>query len=167
MTWPGRGDVNDHPEVPAAGDDEALLVELADLLDRADPPPAGLVEMSKQLWTWRTIDAELAELGHDSLVDEPSAAVRSGDQERLVTFETPRLTIEVEVTGGAGDRRLVGQLDPAGPAELELRIADGAISGAADELGRFVIILPAARQRASLRCVLPDGGAVETAWLVL
>ncbi len=167
MTWPGRGDVSgDHPEVPDSGD-EALLAELAGLLDRADPPPAALVEMSKQLWTWRTIDAELAELGHDSLVDEPSAAVRSGEQERLITFETPRLTIEVEVAGGAGDRRLVGQLDPAGPAELELRTADGAVSGAADHLGRFVIALPAARQRASLRCVLPDGGAVETAWLVL
>ena len=92
--------------------------------------------------------------------------MRSGEQERLVTFETPRLTIEVAVVGGAGDRRLVGPRDPASPAELELRIADGAISGAADELGRFVITLPAARQRASLRCVLPDGGAVETAWLV-
>ena len=71
------------------------------------------------------------------------------------------------MAGGAGGRRLVGQLDPAAPAELELRTADGSTAGTADELGRFVIALPAARQRASLRCVLPDGGAVETAWLVL
>jgi hypothetical protein len=146
---------------------ERLLVKLRSVINRADPVPDRVAEAAQAAFTWRTIDAELAELGHDSLVDEPSAAVRSGEQDRLVTFETPRLTIEVEVAGGAGDRRLVGQLDPAGPAELELRTADGAISGAADDLGRFVIILPAARQRASLRCVLPDGGAVETAWLVL
>ena len=81
--------------------------------------PQAWSEMSKQLWTWRAIDAELAELGRDSLVGELTAAVRSGDQEQLVAaFETPRLD-RVEVTGGAGDRRLVGQLDPAGPAELQ------------------------------------------------
>ncbi len=158
--------MSDTPEVPDPADD-ALLAELADLLERADPPPPGLVEASKQLWTWRTIDAELAALGHDSLVDEPAPALRSAEQQRLVTFETPRLTIEVEVADGSGGRRLVGQLDPPGPAELELRTVDGPIPGSADELGRFVIVLPAARQRASLRCVLPDGSAVETAWLVL
>jgi hypothetical protein len=158
--------MSENPEV-SRPEDDALLAELAALLDRVDPPPADLVEVSKQLWTWRTIDAELAALGHDSLVDEPTAALRSGEQERLVTFETPRLTIEVEVAGGAGGRRLVGQLDPAAPAELELRTAGGSPAGTAAELGRFGIALPAARQRASLRCVLPDGGAVETAWLVL
>jgi hypothetical protein len=158
--------MSDAPRVPNP-DDEALLTDLAELLHRVDPPPMDVVEVSKQLWTWRTIDAELAALGHDSLVDEPSPALRSAEQQRLVTFETPRLTIEVEVADGAGGRRLVGQLDPPGPAELVLRTADGSEPGAADELGRFVLRLPATRQRASLRCVLPGGTAVETAWLVL
>jgi hypothetical protein len=159
--------MTDPPEVPTP-EDAALLSELAELLERADPPPADLVERSKQLWTWRTIDAELASLGRDSLIEGPEPALRSAEQPRLVSFQTPACTVEVEVADGAGGRRLVGQLDPPEPAELQLRTADGgSVSGRADELGRFVIALPTARQRASLRCVLPDGSAVETAWVVL
>jgi hypothetical protein len=161
--------MSDDPAGPhaTAPDDDALSADLADLLDRVDPPPAALLDISKSLWTWRTIDSELAVLGQDSLVDEVAGEVRSGDRQRFVTFETDRLTIEVEVTDAAEGRRVIGQLVPGGAAELELRTGTRLISGVADELGRFALALPPERQHASLRCRLPDGSVVETAWLVL
>jgi hypothetical protein len=148
-------------------DDEALLAELAGVLRPYTVPPPEVVEAAKQSFTWRTIDAELAALTHDSLLDEEPVAVRAAAQPRILTFETDGLTVEVEVDETPGARRLLGQLVPAGPADLELRSAAGEpVAGQADELGRFVLALPAERQRVSLRCVRPDG-AVETAWVAL
>jgi hypothetical protein len=40
------------------------------------------------------------------------------------------------------------------------------VTGSADELGRFVLALPAERQLCSLRCLLA-GGVVQTSWMVL
>ena len=155
------------PEDVPTAQDLALLNELGQLLNRVDPPPSELVEMARQLWTWRTVDTELAALSRDSLIEDRALALRSAEGPRFVTFETPRLVIEVEVVEGSGGRRLIGQLDPPGRARLELRGPGPPITGTVDDLGRFAVQLPSERQRVSLRCVRPDGSAVETAWLVL
>src|SRR5688500_13322027 len=110
--------------------DEALLAELADLLGRVAGPPPELTRQARALYTWRTVDAELAELVHDSAADAATAGVRSGQQPRTLTFEvhppssagpdrTP-LLIEVELDETVGARQLIGQLVPPGPATLEL-----------------------------------------------
>ncbi len=146
-------------------DDETLLGELGRLLGRVAGPPSEVVTASRGLFTWRTVDAELAELVHDSLV-EAAAGTRAGAQPRILTFETDGLTVEVEVDETPGARRLLGQLVPAEAAELELRSVGEPVRGRADEMGRFVLALPAQHTRASLRCVRP-GGAVDTAWVIL
>jgi hypothetical protein len=152
-----------------AGDekaDDALLAELATALGPEMAPPPELVEAAKASFTWRTIDAELADLAHDSLVDL-GVGVRAGASPRILTFESAALTIEVEVDETPGQRRLIGQLVPGGPADLELRTTGTPATGRADELGRFVLSLPAERCRASIRCMRPEGGAVESAWVVI
>ena len=64
-----------------------------------EPNPATIFAARGSL-AWRRVDAELADLSFDSLVDGDLelAGVRSGDDSiRLVSFDGPDLTVEVEV----------------------------------------------------------------------
>jgi hypothetical protein len=167
-TTDGPGDLGDLDDLDDLGalDDDALLAELARVLGRVSAPPPEVVEAAKGLFTWRTVDAELADLTHDSLVAPAEPGVRAAGQPRILTFEAGGLTVEVEVDDVPGARRLIGQLTPPGPAELELRTSGPAVTGEADELGRFVLDLPAGKTRSSLR-IRRDGDVTETAWVPL
>lgn len=148
-------------------DDDLLLSELGELLVGHAGPPREVVDAAVELFTWRSVDAELAALAFDSLLDNGPALARAAAQPRIITFEAAGLTIEAEVDAGPAGRRLLGQLVPAQPAELELRTQGDPILGQADDHGRFVIALPACRQRVSLRCRLGDDTVVDAAWLSL
>ncbi|WP_214406141.1 hypothetical protein [Pseudonocardia lacus] len=147
-------------------DDDALLAALAGVLERVSTPPPEVLEAAAGLFTWRTVDAELAELDYDSLVAPPELGVRAAGQPRILTFEAGGLTVEVEVDDVPGARRLIGQLTPPGRADLELRTAADAVVGRADELGRFVLDLPAGKLRSSLR-IRRGEDVTETAWVPL
>ena len=69
------------------------------------------------------------------------------------------MTIEVELTGG----RLVGQLLPAGPAEIEIRTARETTGVTADALGRFTA--EPGTGPFSLRCRLAPDHTVVTDWI--
>jgi len=149
--------------------DERMVEELRELARVADPVPPEVVFAAKGSLAWRRVDAELAELSFDSSIDEDllSSGVRGDDGVRMVSFEAPSLTVEVEITSSGDGRRLVGQLVPPQEAELELRSAGGSVAAATDELGRFSITTGAAGP-ASLRCRLGSGGSfVETGWVLL
>lgn len=146
-------------------DDDTLLAALGGVL-RSEPPPEVL-EAAKGLFTWRTVDAELADLTYDSLLDQEPATVRAAAQPRILTFEVEGLTIDVEVDAGPDGRRLVGQLVPAQSVDLELVGRDVAVPTASDALGRFVVALPVERQRLGLRIHLADGRTVGSNWLML
>jgi pectin methylesterase-like acyl-CoA thioesterase len=147
--------------------DDELLAELAGVLAQVAGPPPELITAAAELFTWRTVDAELAELAHDSLLDPVDTGVRTTGQPRILTFTAGELTVEVEVDEAPGARRLIGQLTPPGAAHLVLRTASGPVLGDADALGRFVLALPAERQRTSLRVESTGGGVAETSWLTL
>ena len=75
--------------------------------------PPELVQAATEAFSWRNIDAELAELVFDSLLDtDPATLVRSSPGRRLVSFQTPELTIDVEVTTTASGRDVMGQITP-------------------------------------------------------
>lgn len=147
--------------------DAALLADLAVLLRGHSEPPEEVLHAAREIFTWRTVDAEIAALAYDSLLDDDLALARSHGQPRILTFEAEGVTIEVEIDVTAGRRRLLGQLVPAQAAELELRGAGDPITGTADDLGRFAMPLPAARTRVSLRCRLANGQQAESATAVL
>ena len=85
-------------------------------------PPPEVVEAAKGLFTWRTVDAELADARPTTRWSTPAEpGVRAAGQPRILTFEAGGLTVEVEVDDVPGARRLIGQLTPPGRAELELR----------------------------------------------
>lgn len=115
---------------------DPLLVELRRVTEQADPVPDSVVAAAKASFIWRTVDTELAELVADSLLR--SAAVRSAEAGRLLTFRGPGLEVEVEVAQSGPVRRLAGQLVPIGPAGVTVSWATGSVQVAADEMGRFV-----------------------------
>jgi hypothetical protein len=123
--------------VDGNSDDADLEAELRHLADSLDPVPPEAISRAVQSLTWRTIDAELAELSFDSLVDDGGALVRGTGQPRSLTFRAGDRSIELEVTCERGTCTVVGQLLPPGPAILRVRHSAGIVSIEADELGRF------------------------------
>jgi hypothetical protein len=145
--------------------DDALEHELRAAAARFDPVPAELLRRAVDGFSWRTIDAEYAELTFDSLVDTDTLLVRGAEESRLLTFRAGGLAIEVEVTATGASRSLVGQLLPPRPAILEIRNEAGTVTVEADDLGRFSgRSLPAGPT--SLHCRPGHGHpAVVTGWI--
>lgn len=150
-------------------DDDALLAELGGLFARVDPIPAEVTLAARSALAWRSMDADLAELLHDSALEtEPLAGVRgTGGGWRTLTFETPDgLSIEIEITVERSKRSLMGQIVPPGPARVLVRFPGADIPTSADDLGRFQAtdLRPGP---ISLRCELTDGRAIETGWVTI
>jgi hypothetical protein len=123
--------------------DATTEAELRSIFGHLDPVPQLLDEAARAAFTWRTVDAELAELMRDSAeaAEEAGLLVRSGGGPRQLSFESPRLGIELEVTAtGPRERRLDGQLLPPGAATVTVeRPGEDSFSVQADDLGRFVL----------------------------
>jgi hypothetical protein len=134
--------------------DDELAAELAAALaDRR--APRAVTEAAKGLFAWRTIDAELAALSYDSLVDAEEGVVRGAAGPRALAFEAGDVEIEVEVVPGLEGRRLVGQA-PAGAA-VDLVVDGDPRALTVDEVGRFAADLPAETVTLSLTVTLPAG----------
>jgi hypothetical protein len=124
----------------AGGADDELIALLKHALEDADPVPADAVRAAKEAWTWRTIDAELAALTYDSVVDEGAlVGVRGTAAVRSLAFETGAITIEVELVDDGDRRGLRGQVVGASAPAVVLEFSDGRspIVMLTDELGRF------------------------------
>ncbi len=152
--------MNDTSPVP----DDVLQGAVAAALHATDPVPERFIVAAKESFTWRTIDAELAELTFDSAESE-LVGVRGADATRQVTYQAPGFEIEVAIISD-GARRLVGQLVPPHEGTVQLRFADLVVAAEVDSLGRFsfedVPLGPI-----SLRLDLGEGATVETAWTLV
>jgi hypothetical protein len=155
---------------PTDHDDETLVADLRRVLSAADPVPEHVALAARIAIEWGALEAELAELVHDSAVDEPLLAVRGDAGPRELTFEAPDLTIEIEAemeSSEAGDSiRIVGQLVPPQAAHVAIRIGDEVVPVRADERGRFAAVRLTPGPL-SLRCRLGDARVIETATLTL
>jgi hypothetical protein len=116
---------------------DPIFATLRRVIDRADPVPSAVVDAAHAAYTWRTIDAELAELTADSAM--AGAGIRSSSSPRLLTFEGAGIEVEVEVAQTGTTRRLAGQVVPVGAAQVTVRWAGGTQDAAADDLGRFAV----------------------------
>jgi hypothetical protein len=150
--------------------DIELEKELRQAALRFDPVPAALVQAAIEAFSWRDIDAELAELVFDSLVsDEEAALVRSSADRRLVSFRSDSLAIDLEVTGTRTGYGLIGQIVPPQPAAVDIRHGSEVITIGADDMGRFASG-PLPGGPVSLRVMLaaePAEPAVVTDWFSL
>lgn len=146
-------------------EDDALLGELRSLVERIDPVPDRVREAARGSFTWRTIDAELAALARDSSVEGELAGVRAAGGRHL-TFESPVLTIDIEVTGRGDALSVIGQVAPPQAAVVTVHHVGGVRDAEVDELGRFTIDdIP--RGPVALAFALADGSSVKTEWLAL
>ncbi|HEY5201436.1 MAG TPA: hypothetical protein VIJ31_11060 [Acidothermaceae bacterium] len=116
---------------------DPMYATLRNVIDHADPVPQAVVDAARATYTWRTIDAELAELTADSAM--ATAGVRSASAPRLLTFEGAGVEVEVEVAHTGSTRHLSGQLVPMGPAQITVRWSNGSHETTADDLGRFAV----------------------------
>lgn len=146
--------------------DEQLLHDVAAAISAADTVPESVIEAAKASFTWRTVDAELAELVFDSAADELVGVRSAADATRQMTFRAPGVEIEVAVLS-EGSRRIIGQLVPPQQAEIELRYGTETKRVISDKLGRFTLHdVPVGP--ISLRCVFgDDASVVQTDWMLL
>ena len=146
-------------------EDEVLLAALRQAINNRQAVPPEWVAAAKNAFTWRNIDAELALLTYDSTQASASAAATRAESAsiRALTFSSPRLTIELEVT----EDSLLGQVVPAQAAVIEVETRDGAqTSVASDEIGCFSVHpIPVGSFR--LRCRTTGSGDVLTGWITL
>ncbi|GAA4317428.1 hypothetical protein GCM10023086_40400 [Streptomyces venetus] len=124
-----------------------------------DPVPPELQQIAVDAYALHDLQARVAELTFDSLVD--SLPVRgAGDTPRMLTFRAGEVTVDVEVTAHG----LMGQVLPPQPARVE--VLGGPRPGSsltADDLGRFTAAAPPPGPFA-LR-VRTGGDVVVTEWL--
>lgn len=154
------------PQRPEEADDR-LLEALRAVAQRVDPVPAEVEEAARGAYTWRTVDAELAELAYDSLLDDDRlVGVRADDAPRTLTFEGPAFSVEIEVAEEGGERRLLGQLVPPAPARIEVRHSGGLLRLGADDVGRFSVA-GVAPGPVSLRCRVEDAPPLDTSWVTV
>lgn len=147
---------------------DPLWHELVALLPAADPVPPEIALIGRSSFSWRTIDAELAELAYDSVGASP-VGLRGSDGPRQLTFVAPSVTIELQVVPVGERRQLLGLLVPARDARVVVRHHDGIAAVQTDETGRFEVE-DLAPGPGSLRCQMVgnEGGApVVTDWVNL
>ena len=75
-------------------------------------PPTEDVDLVKNAFAWRTIDAELMELSYDSVLD--TAGVRDASARRTLEFTVGDISILVEIEDGS----VRGQLSPGDVASV-------------------------------------------------
>jgi hypothetical protein len=162
--------VTERDDLPVEGteDVDPLVDELRALFGGV---PERVERGARAVYTWRTIDEELAELpavSRDSLDRAAElAGVRTHGVRRRLSLEWSALAIEFEVVESAGERRLIGQIDPPTVADLQLEHAGGGTEGRSDDLGHFELAAPP-RGPARLRCT-PAGSSrgYRSEWILL
>lgn len=120
---------------------DALEEELRQLAAAREPVPPELLAAAEDAFAWRDIDAELAALVYDSLTETGEAALVRGaadaGEQRLFSFSSGDVTVDVEVTRDGQVRSLLGQITPARKWLVDLRGPMGMVTVTTDDLGRF------------------------------
>jgi len=153
----------------SALDDEGLLAAVREVLGDSEPPPGWSVDLAKSSYGLRAVDAELAALTSDSGLATAGSAVRSGTAPRLAVFDTGDLSLEIEIEPSTrvGSWRLVGQLNPASPARIQIRQQRAEpVWVDADDLGRFAADHLSGGSL-SLMCMRASMPAAVTEWIVI
>lgn len=150
-------------------DDEDLLALLRDAALVADAVPVHVQEFARAAFSFRDLDAQLAQIVRDS--SDPALAgggvqMRGPGAPRSLTFEVDDVVVDVEVIETDAGRRIVGLAMGAGEGHLAVEYADGAtIRTPIDHLGRFAT--DARPGQARLRLDDGLGRPVVTPWTAL
>ena len=142
-------------------DDEGLMEELARAAQQEREVPDHRRRAAYAAFAWRTIDEDLMSLTHDSLLSA-TAAVRSTEDARTLSFEGGGLSLELEVEGSVltGQVLLTGSL-----GEVTMERADGESRTTRTDTSGF-FSLPDAVGTVRFAFEL-DGVVRRTEWVVL
>jgi len=144
----------------SASDDDALMTELGEGLRGAKEVPASWRTAAQGAFAWRGVERDLLMLAQEG--ELAGAAVRGAANQRVLSFAGGEVSLEIEI----GDRRIVGQVLPAGQCQVSIETPDGAtVSTAADSSGLFTIDWSG---RGPVRLgVERDGTTRRTEWVLL
>jgi hypothetical protein len=149
--------------------DAELLRQIREVCEQLDPVPDVVIDAARGAIRWLPMDAEFAELA-ELTSDRATASVAGGWGQRLIRFQAPRLTVEIEVRGTGDTRWLLGRLvPPGGAAEVTVQHCAGTRHTVdVDGLGWFSAegVAPGP---VSLRC-RPAGSPdrpIQTSWIAI
>ncbi|HEX6222076.1 MAG TPA: hypothetical protein VF115_13380 [Acidimicrobiia bacterium] len=153
--------MNEHT---TSNEDEQILAKLRTGLSQSDSVPSDVTEFAKAALSWRTIDADLAELDFDSIDEDLPSGVRSSTTARMVSFQVGKWMLDVEYDEMSG--RIMGHIAPESPFTVELHTPGALFSVESDEVGRFEAdgIAPGPL---SMVLRFRDGEVIKTQWVVL
>jgi hypothetical protein len=145
--------------------DDELAARLGRVLSAYDPVPSNVVAAAKASSAWRTIDAELAVLVYDSVLDKNECVGVRGGGARLLAFTSPDVTVELEVLGAG--RGLIGQVGGTTAARVQICHPDGSVSVQTDSIGHFSLpSVPTGPM--TVRVIDEASGAVtQTEWVAI
>ena len=144
--------------------EDELIAGLRRGLEAGDPVPSDVTAFAKAAFTWRDIDAELAELEFDSADEDVPTGVRSSATARMISFQVGQWMLDVEYDEANG--RLMGAISPEATYSIELHTTGALFTTESDDAGRFeaegIVSGP-------LGMVLrfTEGPVVKTQWVVL
>lgn len=139
--------------------DPELPDYLVDAILSEGPPPEA-VDLVKNAFTWRTIDAELMELSYDSVLD--TAGVRDASARRTMEFTSGDISVLLEVDG----QQIAGRLIPAQAAQVDVRIGAEASTQVIEPTGSFTISTSAGGP-VQIRLMLTGGQTLTVPTFVL
>jgi hypothetical protein len=145
-------------------DERRLLADIGQTYERLDPVPPDVLQAARGALSWRTLDAELAELTTDSRTGSPAGS--TGPPRRL-RFQCRTVTVELVIVETGQTRHIAGQLLPPAAAQVAVRSRGGEQGAEADAGGRFdVAAVPCGP--VSVLCRLPAAERpVVTSWVVV
>jgi hypothetical protein len=143
--------------------DDGLISRLRHIAAKADPVPAAVISAARAAFALRDVDALVAELIRDSVLDAPVTAMRGGDA-RMLSFEAGDTVIECEVTAHAGGRDVKGQLSGGAATLVEAQVANTPPVDVDIRPHGFFSVrgLPSGPFR--LRCRMANGATIVTSW---
>ena len=115
--------------------EEELVAGLRKALEASDPVPGDVAEFAKAAFTWRDIDAELAQLEFDSAEEDLPAGVRSSATARMMSFQVGQWMLDIEFDDLSG--RLIGAISPEASYSVELHTPGALFMTESDDVGRF------------------------------
>jgi len=144
--------------------EEELVAGLREALEAGDPVPADVAEFAKAAFTWRDIDAQLAQLDFDSAEEDLPAGVRSSTTARMMSFQVGQWMLDIEFDDVSG--RLIGAISPEASYSVELHTPGALFMTESDDVGRFEAegIVPGPL---SLVLRFNHRSVIKTQWVVL
>jgi len=142
--------------------DDLLSDRLRAIGATADPVPQLVLDSARAAFALRDLDASLAELVRDS-AESSLAAVRGDGEDRLLSFESGDVTVEMQVSETGVRRDVVAHVSGATLADATLDTLGASRALPTDDGVLVVRDLPAGPLR--LRLTTTAGAAIATSWV--